>query len=131
MIKIRSSCEITGESFSPAKFSKISSVRFVNAGEPGAIGKVGRYRGKPTPYGQATIEVSNKPEDDWSHFDKLLMILEGCIDALREAGAEDIDLSCSLFHDGQCNFAFSRDQLRRIANLKVSFSISCYRDEVE
>ena len=63
MIKLEASCEVMGEGFSPAAFAKMSSVRLVDANEPGAIGDRGRYRGKPTPRGSASIEVSNKVGD--------------------------------------------------------------------
>jgi hypothetical protein len=131
MVKIRASCEVVGDKFSPAEFATLNSVKLSDAGEPGAIGKVGCYRGKTTPYGHATIEVSDKAEKDWSRFDDLLALIESCIDALRKAGAEDVTLSCSLFHDGQCNFGFSQDQLKRVANLKIDMTISCYSNELE
>jgi hypothetical protein len=130
MVKIRASCLVIGDSFSPLVFAKLSPVRLVNANEPRDIGKRGRYCGMATPYGSAIIEVSDKAETEWSRFDDLLTVLESCIDALREAGAEDITLSCSLFHDGQCNFGFSQDEIRRIAALKVDFPISCYSDDL-
>lgn len=131
MVKIRASCSVTGEKFSPAAFSKISSVKLVRINEPGDIGTKGRYQGKPTPYGSANIEVSDKAEEDWSRFDDLLTMVEDCIEALQEAGAEDISLSVSLFHDGQCNFGFSKEEFKRIAALKIDMTISCYSDEVE
>ena len=131
MVKIRASCGVVGKDFSPAAFAKRSAVKLVDENEPGAIGSIGRFRGKPTPFGSATIEVSNKAEEDWSRFDDLLTEVERCIDALREAGAERISISCSLFHDGQCNFGLAQEQLGRIAALKVDLSISCYSDEVE
>jgi hypothetical protein len=130
MVKIRASCEVSGERFSPLVFAKISSVKLCGANEPGEIGIAGRYRGKPTPYGSASIEVSNKAEEDWSRFDDLLKVLESCIEALREAGAEKIWISCSLYHDGQCNFGFSKEDLKRIAALNVDMPISCYSDEL-
>jgi len=130
MIKIRASCSVVGDKFSPTVFAKISPVKLIAVNEPGEIGNSGRYKGKPTPYGAATIEVSHKAEKDWSRFDDLLTVLESCIDALREAGAEDITLMCSLFHDGQCNFGFSQDELKRIAALKVDLPISCYNDDL-
>ncbi len=131
MVKIRASCSVIGDKFSPAKFAKMSSVKLVDAHEPGAIGNVGLYRGKPTPFGHATIEVSDKAEEDWSRLDDLLTVMESCIDSLRESGSETVTLSFSLFHNGQCNFGFSKDQLRRISALKVDLPISCYSDEVE
>lgn len=126
MVKIRASCSAIGERFSPLEFEKVASVRLVDSHEPGAIGTAGVYRGKPTPYGAATIEVSDKAEEDWARFDDLLSLVESCINALRSAGAEEISLSCSLFHDGHCNFGFSHKQLVRIASLKVELTISCY-----
>lgn len=112
-------------------FAKMSVVKLANAHEAGAIGHAGIYRGKPIPYGSASIHVSDKAEQNWAKFDALLSLLESCIDNLRKAGAEDITISCSLFHDGQCNFGFSKEQLRRIAALKVDLPISCYSNDVE
>lgn len=112
-------------------FAKMSVVKLADAHEAGAIGYAGIYRGKPIPYGSASIEVSDKAEQNWANFDALLSLLESCIDSLREAGADDITLLCSLFYDGQCNFGFSKEQLRRIAALKVDLPISCYSTDVE
>ncbi|MEO6993864.1 MAG: hypothetical protein ABI273_09565 [Lacunisphaera sp.] len=106
----------------------MSTVMLVDAHEPGAIARSGRSRGKPLLHGSAVIEVSNKPEE-WARFDDLLKVMESCIDALRKCGAESLTLSCSLFHDGQCNFGFSTDELQRIAALKVNLHLSCYEDE--
>ena len=122
---------MAGDKFSPGVFSKISSVNLARHNEPGDIGTKGRYKGKPMPYGSASIEVSDKAEEDWSRFDDLLTMLESCFDALREAGAEDISLNVSLFHDGQCNFGFSKEEFARIAALKVDMAVSCYSEEVE
>jgi len=131
MIKIRASCSVAGENFSPKLFSQISSVKLTRTNERGDIGTKGRYQGKPMPYGSASVEVSNKAEASWSRLDDLLVTLEGCIEALRKAGGDEISLSVSLFHDGQCNFGFSKEEFRRIAALKVDMAISCYSDEVE
>jgi hypothetical protein len=131
MIKIRASCAIIGKNFSPAAFAKNSFVQLIDAHEPGANCKVGRYQGQPNPYGQATIEISNKAEKDWSRFDDLLTALENNIETLRQAGAEDLCLSVSIFHDGQCNFGFSKEEFNRIAVLNVDMAISCYSEELE
>ena len=131
MIKIRASCLIVGKNFSPMLFSKLSSVRLIDAHEPGDIGSNGRFKGKPTPFGSASIEVSDKAEEKWSSFDDLITTLEGCIDGLRKAGASDITFLCSLFHDGQCGFSFSKDQLKRMSALNVDFSVSCYDKDIE
>jgi hypothetical protein len=130
MVKIRASITVTGEKFSPAMFSRISSVRLVDVHEPGDLGTRGRFKGKPSPGGAGTIQVSDKAEKEWSRFDELLTTLEDCIDALREAGADHFSLFVSLFHDGQCNFGFSHVQLKRLAALNLDLPVSCYRDDV-
>jgi hypothetical protein len=127
MLKILASCSVAGEKFSPTAFTKISSVKLVRTNEPGDIGNKGRYRRKPKPYGSASIEISNKTKG-WSH---LLTVMESCIDALRETGAEDITLSIGLFYDGQCNFELSKKDLKRIAALNIEMSISCYSNELK
>ncbi len=131
MVKIRASCEIIGQRFSPSLFKSLNSTPLLDANEVGEVGKSGIYRGLPTPFGSATIQVSSKAEQDWSRFEDLLGLLESCIEALRTAGAEEIHLSCSLFHDGQCNFGFSKEELKRIATLDVGVAISCYSNEFE
>ena len=131
MVKIRASFHAVGDSFSPATFAKISSVNLVRANEAGDIGTKGKHLGKPTPYGAGSVEVSDKAEEDWSRFDDLLTMVESCVEALREAGAEDLSLNVSLFHDGQCNFGFSKEEFARIAALKVDMTVSCYSEEVE
>ena len=129
MVKIRASCEIIGDQFSPTIFASISHVLLKNAHDPGEIGKEGRFKGKPIPYGSASIAVSEIAEEDWARFDDLISVLETCGSALWQAGADDVTLRCSLFHDGQCNFEFSRKQLARIAALKVDLAISSYCEE--
>jgi len=131
MVKIRASCGIKGKSFSPKKFASLSLIPLDEAHEVGAIGLVGIYRGKPIPYGSATIQVSPKAEEEWSQFDKLLELVEASKEALSHSGAEEVYLSCSLFHDGQCNFGFSMCQLKRIAALNLDLVISCYTQDVE
>ena len=75
MVKIRASFSVTGYKFSPSVFSQINSVKLVRANEPGDIGTIGRYRGRATPYGSASVEISDKAEADWSRFDELLRVL--------------------------------------------------------
>jgi hypothetical protein len=131
MVKIRASVSVSGENFSPSAFSKISAVKLIDTNEVGDISRRGRNKGQPERYGCATIEISDKAEENWSRFDDLLSVTENCIDALRKAGADEINLDVSLYHDGPCNFSFSCEQIRRIAALKVDLPISCYDERAE
>jgi len=129
MVKINPRCSIQGDRFSPSRVA-LTGVKFKEAHEPGEIGQLGIYRDKPTPYGTATISVAEK-SGDWGLLDKILDILENNIDSIREAGAEDVILDCDLFHDEQCNFEFTREQLGRIYALNVFFTVSCRSNDME
>ncbi|PTX98683.1 hypothetical protein DB345_02915 [Spartobacteria bacterium LR76] len=61
----------------------------------------------------------------------MLTALEGNIAKLREAGGTDISLTCNVFHDGQCNFEFSNEELIRLSKLGVGLAVSCYSEAEE
>lgn len=122
------SCDLFGASFSPADAESKTGLVFSDPVEPGARGRSGRYKGKPTPYGSARLDTSD--DAPWStKLHGLLELLETHIAALRECGAEDIRLTHAYFHDGQCNHEFSPEEMRRIARLEISLCISCYEDD--
>jgi hypothetical protein len=131
MVKIRASVSVSGKNFSPLAFSRISPVKLIDTNEVWDISRRGRNKGQPERYGCATIEISDKAEENWSRFDDLLSVTESCIDALRKAGADEINLNVSVYHDGPCNFAFSCAQIQRIAALKFDLPISCYEERTD
>jgi hypothetical protein len=114
-------CLVQGARFSPATAERISGVGLSDKNEPGAIGNVGRYKDKPIPYGSATLE-SHPPVD----LDTLLDTLSRCIQAFRDAGAEDITLHCDFFYRGQCNLELSLAQITCLSKLQIPITISCY-----
>lgn len=125
------SCLITGDNFSPKLFENKNSVSFAWANEPGEAvhpGVEGAW-GMPLKHGSASIKISNKPEENWGNLMEFLRILESCLTDLKESGAEDIALMMSLFHDGQCNFGFSPEELAIMTRLGITLSISCYGEE--
>ena len=125
MAKIRANLVVVGENFSPKLFTEISSIKLLDTVEPNSILKVGRFKGKPSPNGSAVLAISDQAKG-WKEFDELLCLIEKSIDALRETNAEEMVLSFSFYHDGQCNFGFTPNDLKRIANLGIDFNISCY-----
>lgn len=128
MTRVFPSCLVVGEAFSPARviWTGLPIVRDVD--EQGDIGTKGRYVGVPIPYGSCAIEASDGP-GDWSLLGDILMVLEGNIAKLREAGGTDIYLICNVLHDGQCNFKFSNEELLRLSKLGVGLAVPCYSDE--
>jgi hypothetical protein len=128
MYTLTALCNIWGERFSPLAAESSTGLVFSQRNEPFEVGKGGRYANKPIPYGAATVDASS-PTGTSSNLDSLLEIIEPQISSLRLLGAEEIVLHCDVFHNGQCNFEFSKSQLDRIARLKLPLTISCYRDD--
>jgi hypothetical protein len=118
-------CELQGDHFSPRLAEAKTGLTLVRKNEPGDIGTLGRHKGKPRPYGAASLEA---PDDwTWDHkWDWLLMTLSTHIETLRQCGADDLVLDLGYFYDGQCNLEFSPLRLGQVAALGIPFAISCY-----
>ena len=75
-----------GNSFSPKKLSELTRLPIESLVESGEISKIGRYRGKPSPYGIGLLKLN--PEENV--IDKYCTILLGYKSALKESKVEEI-----------------------------------------
>ena len=80
------------------------------------------------PYGAASIEVPSNIRSDHAIL-WLAKKLDSKMDVMRKCGAEDIHFSIGLFHDGQCNWALSSEELSALAALGVYVTVSAYRED--
>ncbi|MCB9061886.1 MAG: hypothetical protein H6622_10220 [Halobacteriovoraceae bacterium] len=134
LILTQISLSIYGDSFSPSKIKESEDLKFDNKNEVGDIGKRGRYKGKPIPYGGASLYIEKKfpvKEKDGDELipSSFLDLIENNMDSFKNAGGTDIELRLSIFWKDQCNFDFSPDLIKRIGNLNIPFLISCYDDD--
>jgi hypothetical protein len=108
----------TGERFTPSKVP----AQFSEAHDPGVIGKIGRYRGVPIPYGSADINVPEEvPEKIAFVHGRALPFLH----AMREAGAEHFSLHITYHYADQCALGFSKEELQMIVELDCDFAVDC------
>jgi hypothetical protein len=115
-----------GEFFSPGKLGQMTGYPVEDAVEPGTVGKIGKYRGEPTPYGAGEWRFSTGKDVPYGPvFELAVQRLECHVNAIRHCGAEDIVLHFQVYYENQCNLEFSPSQLSRIATLSVSFTVSC------
>lgn len=132
MYKISAALRLMGDKFSPKIVEEKTGITFTEKNEIGDIGTKGMNRGKPIPYGSATlyppIEVIN-PEYYYSGFDWIISKLDAVVKISREYGADDIYLDLAVFHKYQCNMAFDPHILAEIAKANIPFWISCYQDD--
>ena len=110
-----------GEGYSPKKVP----LRHTYAQEPGEIARIGRYKGKPTPYGSSRYVVPESvPEKNRRLylFRKILPLLA----TFRKAGATDWYLSIDRAYHAQCNDAFTQEEMKMFLKLKADLWYSAY-----
>ena len=117
----RVSIEIQGDEFHPSRIP----FAFTEQHDPGVIGKNGRYRGLPIPYGLASYDVPRSiPNKD--RIKHLVHVIEPILPAIREAGATDWQISIGRYYYAQCNEEYSLEELQLIARLGCGFIYSAY-----
>jgi len=124
------SCCIQGKTFSPLSAEKVTSLPFSEKCEVGQLGEVGRFQGKPIPYGACVLrfaEMSSLPYGP--RLEQMITSLEKHIDLLKKCGAQDFVLRLVVSYEAQCNLEFSPAEMNRLANLGIHFTVSCYVSE--
>ena len=130
MRRIYPICTISGDSFSPLLLEKYSGLRLSKAHEPGEIGKFGRFKGEECPFGSGFLKPDEELLAENRQLPERWMIdtLAQQIDTIRECGGDKIVLHFEIQYCKQCNLEFSPNLLRRIADMNIIFTISCYED---
>lgn len=96
--------------------------RFSEAHDPGVIGKLGRYRGVPVPYGSAGFDA---PEEEKSKIAWVYDRVAPFRKAMQDAGAEHFTLSITYTYDSQCALSFAKEELKMILELDCDFNVDC------
>lgn len=122
IIRTQVSFIATGERFTPSKVP----ASFSDAHDPGVIGRLGRYKGVPVPYGSADFDAPEEEPEKIAYVHRLAFPFLG---AMRAAGAEDFSLRITYQYDSQCALSFTREEQRMICELDCDFCIDCWTDE--
>lgn len=117
----RVSFEMWGENFRPSRVP----FQFTEQHDPGVIGTVGRYRGKPVPYGSASYVVPPSILNT-QRIRHAVQTIEPVLAAIRAAGATDCHISIDRYYYAQCNEEYSLEELQLITRLGCGFTYSAY-----
>jgi hypothetical protein len=130
-IRVEGYWAISGAEFSPSAAERVTQVLFTEKTEPGEIGARGRYRGRPAPqgWGQCAFAVSPEDADLVSAHSEVLVTFERCVPMYRAAGAQEIMLHFNVSYSNQCNLQLSAPLLRRLAELGVDVTLTCFAAE--
>ncbi len=112
----------SGEAFRPSTMS----APFAEAEDPGALGKLGRYRGLPVPAGSASFYVPESEKEGIRYLHALVFPL---MPTLRAAGATDFFIHITYHHDEQCSLGFDAEELRMLAEFGCEVMIDCWKDD--
>jgi hypothetical protein len=113
-----------GECYRPSKIVYAFAVQH----DVGVLAKLGRYRGKPYPYGASEIRVSNKLKRE-QMVPALVASVVPVLPSMKEMGANCFQVSAAYRYDAQCNLEFSQQEMALLASLDCPFCLSCYRSE--
>jgi hypothetical protein len=104
-----------GKRFIPSRLRLAGRVQIVDINDPGDIGKTGRYRGKPTPYGACQVRCTIKGPKQIAY---LARHLTKHRTHLRAQHVSDI-VYWILWRGVQGNMELSVGELARLAETKV------------
>lgn len=115
------SFQVWGEQFKPS----LVDFAFTESHDPGAMGKMGRYRGLPIPYGSANILVpSHIPNAERIRY--IVEIALRLLPDLQRAGATEWHVNIGRFYSTQCNEEYSVEELSLLAQLGCPLLYSAY-----
>lgn len=120
-------CILIGDNFSPKKLEKNTDLNLFNKNEKNDIATKGRFKGNKTPYGSAEIEIIII-NDFQSDLHNLLDLLGENINSIQKSDCDDIYITLNVEYEDQCNLEFENELLKKIVNLNVSFSVSCFKN---
>lgn len=115
---------VQGDHFKPSEVK----APYASSHDPGVIGKLGRYRGIPVPYGAASFDAPGEEEEKIAFLHRIIHPL---IPALKAAGAESFWMHITYHYDCQCAIGFSKEEMRMISELECDVPIDCWRTDVD
>jgi len=128
-MRICFSCPVQGEAFRPTEAEEQSGIRFSEKNEIGDVGKSGRYRGKPQPYGFGSLETEITDSDLEVPLKRFLEQVQQGLPVWRSLGADSIHLQIDVFYEHQCNLELSESLISALHALRLSVALSCYHEE--
>ena len=125
---------IQGDRFSPAEAERKTGIRFSKKNEPGDIGTIGPYRGKPIPYGSADLALLTPKEDiqgDLTIDNPLIQTLIQHHATFRACGATTLYVYLAVGYEDQCNMAFDTKLMKALGECDIELWVSCYERKEE
>ncbi len=125
MINSSVTCVLIGEYFKPEELEGKSNLLFEVRQEKGGTGRFGRYKGKSNPYGSAILIYNSSPDS----LEIALEELQSNYQTLKSLNVEQILLTLNIAYEDQCNFDIEKESIKKLAQMDIDFSVSCYENK--
>ena len=120
MINSSVTCILIGKHFKPRELK--GDLLLEDIQERGETGTFGRYKGKPIPYGSAVLRF----KDSNNSLEIALEKLHSNYQRLKDSNVEQMLLTLNVAYKDQCNFDIEKESIKKLAQMDIDFSISCY-----
>ena len=121
---------IQGPNFVPSIFEAKTGLLLDAKNEVGSIGTIGKYRGKPTPYGSAILRLSQPVREYGPQLKNIIEEMERNLATLRCCGGVDVVLwlviNCT--NEEQMNLEFHPEEMGKLSSLGIPMAISQYTE---
>lgn len=143
MTSVQATFMFTGDHFIPAELvAKLGNrIKFTNCRSPGEWSPTEKNH---FDYGNAEIEmegfsgrkimkkmtaaqIEQYQRESWRKFRNLIAKVYQYHEIIRNAHVDDIELWCNVFDDGQCSMQFDPEDLKKLGEMNVSLSLTCWR----
>ena len=105
--------ELYGDQFSPTSLMNKTGIEIEILAEFGEISKMGRHKGKPSPYGLGSIQIETLHKTNEDVNEKLKYIL-------KKISGTDADISITMEKDRESDeFVFDSDVLWLITHMNI------------
>jgi hypothetical protein len=108
--------QFKGAGFSPKRLRELTKLPIESLVESGELGKIGRYKGKPTPYGIGLLKVDALDNNLLTKYSKTLLKEK---DALKESKVEEIIFDVEASPKDLASFSISPELAKLIASLNA------------
>jgi hypothetical protein len=115
-----------GENFSPNQAQEATGVELCRCNENGDIGRTGKFKEKPLPYGSA--ELIDENFSMIAPYSFIFDFIERHLVKVRQAGATDIHLHILVAYSDQCNLEFEPKLLQKISRSGLPLTMSVYEE---
>lgn len=123
---INTECRLSGDAFKPDLLAeKLKGIQLRNPISPGQLGKFGRYKGKPVPYGLCSIATPEEVEVG-KRIEWMADFINENMQHFRECGATEIEFQID-WYGIQGNMELSVIELEKLASLKIPVNMNYFQ----